>query len=63
MQQKVEQHTLHDNITKRKQGHRQFTSGDRIDIELGKDLKMPFEILVMIYYTFDSSYPKHHQLF
>lgn len=24
---------------------------------------MAFEILVMIYYTFDSSYPKHHQLF
>lgn len=39
-----------------------YVSGDGVDFELGKDVRMAFEILIMIYYTFDLAYPKCHQL-
>jgi hypothetical protein len=36
--------------------------GDGINIELGKDIKRAFELLLMSYYVYDLSYPKCYQL-
>lgn len=39
-----------------------YMIGDGVNIELGKDIKRAFELLLMSYYVYDLSYPKCYQL-